>query len=281
MTRLGAVVLEIIVGIIVLVIAYGVLHNLFSSSETKLFRRVWSSEKYSNYEARSKAINDLMRLFNVEISSQVEGEAKRKLEENIQNLIGKAIEFDVKYPKNLGIRIVPVLVRHLRMALSAAGINDFERMLNLAGGIDYAEMARAIEKTLSEVDLQKMSEGAEAALKREAELLTRRYELIKTIWANHEAADVDGVSNAVEDLAQAFDMELTANTGGLEEKLMDVTKLAAVFDVRNDNSGDARLVAVVAATLKSKLNEAGIADFDEQLNRIEELDWDTLVSLVG
>lgn len=138
----------IFIGVIIFI---GVLINLISSKDTKLLRRVWSAEKYSNFDAQLKALNELLVRFGIEIKRDVKGVEKNKLEEKMLKLIGKAIEFDVRHPHNSGIKVVSVIIRHLRSCLKTANIDDFDDDLHEMQKVNYAEMARAMNTTLSQM----------------------------------------------------------------------------------------------------------------------------------
>ena len=140
--------MEYLVIILLVLFGFPFIVSLFSSNETKLLRRIWSSEKFSNFDAQQKAYDELLRLCGIQIVSGVEGQAKDKLEESIMSLVGKAVEFDVKHPQNGGVKVVSVVIRQLRYQLHAADIHDFDENLNNAQGIDYAAMAKATNDAL-------------------------------------------------------------------------------------------------------------------------------------
>ena len=140
--------MEFIIIIVLVLFGFPFMVSLFLSNETKLLRRIWSSEKFSSFDAQRKAYDELLRLCGIQIVIGVEGQAKDKLEESIMSLIGKAIEFDVKHPQNGGVKVVSVVVRKLRYQLDAAGINDFDKSLNNVQGINYAAMASVVQNAL-------------------------------------------------------------------------------------------------------------------------------------
>lgn len=140
--------MEYIILIVLVLFGLPFIIRLFSSNETKLLRRIWSSEKFSNFDAQREAYDELLHLCGVKIISGVEGQAKEELEENIMSLVGKAIEFDVKHPNNGGVKVVSVVIRQLLCQLNTAGIEDFDENLNNAQNIDYAAMAKSLDGTL-------------------------------------------------------------------------------------------------------------------------------------
>jgi len=140
--------MEYIILLVLVLFGLPFIVGLFSSNETKLLRRIWSSEKFSNFDAQRKAYDQLLHLCGIQIVSGVKGQAKEKLEENIMSLVGKAIEFDVKHPNNGGIKVVSVIIRLLRHQLNAAGIEDFDENLNNVQNIDYAALSKSLDETL-------------------------------------------------------------------------------------------------------------------------------------
>lgn len=287
--------MEIIIILVIAMIGLVFFIKVMSSSETKLFRKIWSAQLAKQragfgsgvydqaYKKENNALDELKRLYNISIVQGVEGDQKAKLGKGLGNLIAKVVEFDVSYQNNMGVRIAPIVIHHLQSELNNAGITDFDEKLAI-GSVDHAAMVQEMTETLADMDIEKylkMDEDEALAEADEAERLTTRYNLMKSVWASHQANNASAVDAGVAELMKTFEMEASTADAELEDKIMDITKHAAVFDVQQRNMGDEKLVAVVATTLKSKLNAADIMNFDEQLERIEGLDWDTLVSLVS
>lgn len=103
----------LLVGVAV-VIGFIVLLPHLASKQTKLFRRVWSSERAGannpHYNAeQGKAIDALVDRYGID--GTADGNVLRR---SIAPLMADALKFDMTYQRNLGVEVVSVLARELR-----------------------------------------------------------------------------------------------------------------------------------------------------------------------
>lgn len=97
------------------VVGIGVLINLLSDEKTKLFRRVWSSERLMHTNShmatkQAEAISTLITKYNI-----VATDDKEELRKSVVGLLADAAIFDKKNPNNFGVEVAPVIARALRM----------------------------------------------------------------------------------------------------------------------------------------------------------------------
>jgi len=145
----GEVEMEIVIVIIFTVVVISVLITLLSSPETKLFRRVWSSERTGAYSAQGPAIDALLEQFGISIPSvgSTPDELDR-LGDGIGRLMAKSVEFDARHKNNLGVIVTNVVASNLKQRLNAAGISIFDDQLEAMTSFDPANMARALDNAL-------------------------------------------------------------------------------------------------------------------------------------
>jgi hypothetical protein len=92
-----------------------VLPNL-ASGQTKLFRRVWSTERAKRTDPnpafrakQDKAIDSLLQRYDVRTTRDRDAFLSA-----VASLMADALKFDMTYQRNLGIEVVPVLAREIR-----------------------------------------------------------------------------------------------------------------------------------------------------------------------
>lgn len=95
------------------VAAFLFLPGLLADKKTKLFRRLWSSERTRGtpaiIDAQLEALKRLMALYEIK-----KGDSPEMLRKSIANLVADAMTFDIKHPKNGGVEVTAVIARHLR-----------------------------------------------------------------------------------------------------------------------------------------------------------------------
>jgi hypothetical protein len=119
--------LEILLAAALIVAALVFLPKLLSSPETRLLRRVWSSERLGGSyaaEKKAEAIGLLLERFKVDFSGP-----PAELDEAIGDLLAAAAAFDVKYRNNLGVEVTSVLARALLQRIPAGEHPDLSRKL--------------------------------------------------------------------------------------------------------------------------------------------------------
>lgn len=103
-----------IVGIFfVIILAVAAYDFVMGDTKTRLFRRIWSSEKLRHSTphmpgAQSDAISSLVRLYDIQRLDD-----KMAFAMSTTQLIADAIKFDLNNPRNGGVEVTPVLVREL------------------------------------------------------------------------------------------------------------------------------------------------------------------------
>lgn len=101
------------------IVGLGLLLGALSGKETKLFRRVWSTERMGGSyaaEKQAEAINQLLARYG--ISYIEDGQLMQK---SVVDLMAAAATFDLKNPNNLGVEVAPVIVRALRSKFPSIG----------------------------------------------------------------------------------------------------------------------------------------------------------------
>lgn len=103
--------------------AFLILPGLLVDEKTKLFRRVWSSERARGtpavIDAQLAALNRLQTLYGIK-----NGDSPEMLRKSIASLMADAMTFDLKHPVNGGVEVTAVLIRHLRLRFP--NLNDEE-----------------------------------------------------------------------------------------------------------------------------------------------------------
>lgn len=95
------------------VIGLGLLLGLASSPQTKLFRRVWSTERMGGTfaaEKQSEALDQLINRYGIKAHPDAQ-----HMRQATVGLLADAAAFDLKNPNNLGVEIAPVVARGLRL----------------------------------------------------------------------------------------------------------------------------------------------------------------------
>lgn len=119
----GGRTLEVAILIVLGIGAFLILPGLLADEKTKLFRRVWSSERARGtpavIDAQLAALNRLQTLYGIK-----NGDSPEMLRKSIANLMADAMTFDLKHPVNGGVEVTAVLVRHLRLRFP--NLNDEE-----------------------------------------------------------------------------------------------------------------------------------------------------------
>ncbi len=94
------------------VVGLGLLLSTMSNKETKLFRRVWSTEKMGGSyaaEKQAEAINQLIVRYGIKHIQDGQG-----MQKSIVDLMAAAAIFDLRNPNNFGVEVAPVIARGLR-----------------------------------------------------------------------------------------------------------------------------------------------------------------------
>lgn len=96
------------------------LPSLLADEKTKLFRRVWSTQlgKSSDYNSKQEfeAVSRLLKLYQID-----EGDEKDELQRKIASLMADALTFDMKHPRNFGVKVVEILAFHIRIRFPNLG----------------------------------------------------------------------------------------------------------------------------------------------------------------
>lgn len=90
--------------------------NSFDSEETKLFRKVWSSKRFSNTQAISQELEShkaLRKMFNVDVNDE-----DKVFQKNTIRLFSAAHDFDKKHPNNMGTIMIDEVAGSLRSLMS-------------------------------------------------------------------------------------------------------------------------------------------------------------------
>jgi hypothetical protein len=101
------------------VVGLGLILGALSSKETRLFRRVWSTERMGGSyvaEKQAEAIDQLIARYGIK---NVEDD--QQMRKSIVGLMAAAATFDLKNPNNLGVEVAPVIARALRSRFPSIG----------------------------------------------------------------------------------------------------------------------------------------------------------------
>ncbi|MEZ5709916.1 MAG: hypothetical protein R3E02_11075 [Blastomonas sp.] len=115
--------MEVLILIALGIAAFLILPGLLADEKTKLFRRVWSSERARGtpaiIDAQLVALDRLQTLYGIK-----KGDSPEVLRKSIANLMADAMTFDLKHPVNGGVEVTAVLLRNL--SLRFPNLNDEE-----------------------------------------------------------------------------------------------------------------------------------------------------------
>jgi hypothetical protein len=95
------------------IVGVGILLNVISDKGTKLFRRVWSTERMGGSyadEEQNEAINQLIARYQIK---QVED--REEMRRSVMGLLAAAANFDLKNPNNFGVEVAPLIARALQL----------------------------------------------------------------------------------------------------------------------------------------------------------------------
>lgn len=102
--------------LIIAVIVVGALFLLphLADEKTKLFRRIWSTERAGlrdehTRNAREQALAVLVARYGIKAKDD-----KEALRHSVAQLLGDALAFDMKNPRNFGTEVTPILAREIR-----------------------------------------------------------------------------------------------------------------------------------------------------------------------
>jgi len=139
--------MELLLGSVVLAVAVFALPNLLSGRKTKLFRRIWSSEKTGGAygsQKQSEAVDELLTLYKVDFR-----EGDEALKAKIGDLLADATRFDLKHPRNMGIQVMPVLARRLAAHSGLRERRDVVADLSAMVSLDGVAAFRALKSSLA------------------------------------------------------------------------------------------------------------------------------------
>lgn len=102
-------------GIVAAIFCLGVLLQFFSDEKTKLFRRIWSTERAGGSqsymrEKQQEAFTTLCGRYELR-----QGDNPDNLRKSSAALLADAMTFDMKNPNNMGVTVTPVLVREIKV----------------------------------------------------------------------------------------------------------------------------------------------------------------------
>jgi len=141
--------MQILAGIVILVVIVFVLVPLMSSKKTRLFRRIWSSERVGGsygHEKQQEALGQLLSEFGVDFRSE-DDEIKSKM----GDLLAAATEFDVRNQRNMGVQVMPVLARRLSMHRGLQARPDIVADLKGMSLVDGVGLHNALMQSIPEV----------------------------------------------------------------------------------------------------------------------------------
>lgn len=127
------------------------LPQLLSGKETKLFRRLWSSERLGGIhgqKAQSKAIDLLITRYGIDFD-----DPDGSLHTKIWDLIGSASEFDVKYRRNKGILVSQIVSRCLHGKIVHERHKFTKDMLEMMRDYDVVASHNSGKKAIRELGL--------------------------------------------------------------------------------------------------------------------------------
>ena len=136
--------------ILLLVVIGGalMLPRLLSSKETKLFRRVWSSELLggpNGYNAQNSAINELVKSYGINFSISNE-----TLGDQIGRLVGSAAEFDLKHRHNRGIQVTRIIAKWLSERVDGESHGSIRDSLHGMQSYDVIAAHDALNKVMQD-----------------------------------------------------------------------------------------------------------------------------------
>jgi hypothetical protein len=137
------------VGIIVSIFVLGFVINAFSSPETKLFRRIWSTERVVEFRysaERTAAVDALFARYGFDV-----GGAPDSIDEAVGNCLSAAAEFDLKHKNNMGVQVTRVIAGEMLRKVPKGTMPEIEKKLTDAQSLDVVGFDRVIRKTLSEL----------------------------------------------------------------------------------------------------------------------------------
>jgi hypothetical protein len=138
--------MQILIGLIVFAGLAFVVINLLSNRRTKLFRRVWSSERVGGsygLQKQNEAIGELLADFGMDF-----GAGDDEIKASVGDLLAAATEFDVRHQRNMGIQVMPILARRLSAHQALRGRPDIVADLASMAAVDGVAMHRALKRTL-------------------------------------------------------------------------------------------------------------------------------------
>jgi len=139
--------MEFLIGLVVVICAVIFLPKILSSPETKLFRRVWSTERMSNsyaFEKQAEAMNDLASHFGINPDN-----APDEVDEAIGNLLEAAVEFDLRYKNNLGVEVTSVIARNLSTRADLQGNAEVIEKLNQVVKLNVSAFGEAMVQAIN------------------------------------------------------------------------------------------------------------------------------------
>lgn len=112
--------MEFLVIVGLAVVALVVLPSLLADEKTKLFRRIWSTERTGPNSVTTDAQHEAVAKLLVMYGANKSGDPG-SLRESIAALMADALTFDIRHPRNGGVEITKVLARHIRIRFPNLG----------------------------------------------------------------------------------------------------------------------------------------------------------------
>lgn len=138
--------METIIAIIIGFFVVGAVINGLSSSQTKLFRRIWSTERAGQEFGphRREAVEKLLQRYNVNFQSSSES-----MDDAVGGLLAASMEFDLKHKNNLGVQITSVISKEVLNRIPQDQHLELRKKLLETQRMDVVAFAQSIANTIS------------------------------------------------------------------------------------------------------------------------------------
>jgi uncharacterized FlaG/YvyC family protein len=135
-----------VVAIIIGVVVIGAVINALSSPQTKLFRRIWSTERTGQEfgSHRREAVEKLLQQHNVNFQASSEA-----LDDAVGSLLAASVEFDLTHKNNLGVQITSVLSKEVLNRIPQGQHLELRKKLMDTQRMDVVAFAQSVKKTTS------------------------------------------------------------------------------------------------------------------------------------
>ena len=100
------------------------------------------------FEQQQEAIEQLLNRYEIRLPKQRRYTNIEGLGQKVEDLLVGAADFDMKNPRNFGIRVAKVIAIDVGGKLQSAGINDYDEQFEAFANIDIVRLTQEVRSEM-------------------------------------------------------------------------------------------------------------------------------------